>query len=118
VAIAVDPIGGTIFVVIFFAIFFTGMWMGFGPQVKRNRLVKRGVRTQATVLAIGETGWTMQGNYPLVKLQLSVQRPGGGDPYEVTVKTLINRFEIPAYQPGAVLEVVVDPENPKKVAIA
>lgn len=117
VVIAVAPVGGTIFVAAFFAVLLGGMWMGFGSQVKRNRLLTRGVRTQATLLAISETGVTVQENYGLAKLRLSVQPPDGGDPYEASVKTLINRFEIPAYQPGVSLEVVVDPKDRSKVAV-
>jgi len=117
VAIAAAPIGGSIFVAIFFAVFLGGMWMGFGPQVRRNRLLGRGVRAQATLLTIGETGITAQGNYGVAKLRLRVEPPDGGDPYEATTKALINRFEVPAYQPGARLEVVIDPANRTKIAV-
>jgi hypothetical protein len=117
VAIAVAPIGGSIFVAVFFAVFLTGMWMGFGPQIKRNRLLSHGVRAQATLLAISETGMTVQENYGLARLQLRVEPPDDDDPYEATTKTLINRFDIPTYQPGARLEVVVDPEDRTRVAV-
>lgn len=117
VAIAAEPIAGSIFIAIFLAVFLGGMWMGFGPQIKRNRLLSRGVRTQATLLEISETGVTAQENYGLAKLRLSVQPPDGGEPYETTTKALINRFNIPSFQPGAVLEVVVDPKDRSKVAV-
>jgi hypothetical protein len=117
VGIAAAPFAGSIFVGFMLVILLGGMWMGFGPQIKRNRLVSRGVRTQATLLAINETGVTVQQNYGLAKLQLRVEPPDGGEPYEVTTKTLINRFDIPSFQPGAVLEVVVDPKNRNKVAV-
>jgi hypothetical protein len=117
VAISVEPIGGSIFFGLAFAIVLGGLWMGFGPQIRRNRLLLYGVRTQATVLSIGETGITAQQNYPVAKLRLSVEPPGGGAPYEAKVKALLNRFEIPAYQPGARVEVVVDPTHPTRVAV-
>ena len=117
VGIAAAPFAGSIFVGFMLVILLGGMWMGFGPQIKRNRLVSRGVRTQATLLAINETGVTVQQNYGLAKLQLRVEPPDGGEPYEVTTKTLINRFDIPSFQPGAVLEVVVDPKDRSKVAV-
>ena len=69
------------------------------------------------MLVISETGMTVQQNYGLAKLQLRVEPPDGGDPHEVSVKALINRFEIPAYQPGACLEVVVEPKDRSKVAV-
>lgn len=117
IAIAVEPIAGSIFVGITLAILAGGMWMGFGSQVKRNRLLSRGVRTQATLLEIRESGVTVQENYGLAKLRLRVQPPDGSEPYEATTKALINRFEIPAYQPGTVLDVVVDPGNRNNVAV-
>jgi hypothetical protein len=117
VGIAAAPIGGSIFAAVFFVVLLAGMWLGFGPQVRRNRLLSRGRRAQATVLAISETGVTVQQNYGVAKLQLRVEPPDGDDPYEVTVKTLINRFDVPAYQPGASLEVVVDPKDRSKVAV-
>jgi hypothetical protein len=116
-AIVAAPVGGTIFVAVFFAIFVGAFWIVLRPQVRRNRLLSRGQPAQATVLAIGETGVTVQENYGMAKLRLRVDPPDGGDPYEVTVKTLINRFDIPAYQPGARLDVVVDPADRNRVAV-
>lgn len=117
VAIAAEPIAGSILIGIMLAILAGGMWIGFGSQIKRNRLLSRGERAQATLLEISETGVTVQENYGLAKLRLSVQPADGSEPYEATTKSLINRFEIPSYQPGVVLEVVVDPKNRKKVAV-
>jgi predicted signal transduction protein with EAL and GGDEF domain len=48
--------------------------MGFGPQIKRNRLVSRGVRTQAALLAISETGVTVQQNYGLPSCSSALSR--------------------------------------------
>ena len=45
-------------------------------------------------------------------------RPVVGEAYEATTTCLLNRFEIPAYQPGATIPVVVDPKHPKRVAVA
>jgi hypothetical protein len=116
-AIVVDPIPGTIMVVIFFAIIIFAFWLAWRPQVQRNRLVKSGTTAWATVLSIQETGWTVQGNYGQAKLQLSVERPDGSAPYEVETRALINRFDIPQYQPGTRLQVVIDARDPHKVAI-
>lgn len=93
------------------------LWLAWAPQVRRNRLITTGRPAQATVLAIEETGWTVQGNYGQARLRLRVEPPDGGEPYEVTTKALINRFEIPAFQPGARVEVVVDPEDRTRVAV-
>ncbi len=117
VAIVAAPLPGTILVVVMLIILIAGFWLGFRPQIRRNRMVRTGTPAQATVLRIQETGWTVQGNYGQAKLTLRVEPPEGARPYEVTTKTLINRFDIPAYQPGASLQVVIDPSDPHKVAV-
>jgi uncharacterized protein (DUF58 family) len=114
--IVLAPVFGTIFVVLFWIVFLAGMWLGFGPQIRRNRLLGRGVRAQATVIDIRETGFTVQTNYGVAKLRLKVEPPDG-EPYEVTTKALVNRFDIPAFQPGSRLEVVIDPARRGRVAV-
>lgn len=91
-------------------------WFFFHDEVRNNRLRERGQAAEATILGVRETGITVQNNYPLAKLRLRVE-PAGGEPYEVTTKCLMNRFEIPAYQPGNRISVLVDPKNRKKVAV-
>jgi hypothetical protein len=115
--VAVSPVVGSIMYASVLVLTFGALWMGFAPQIRRNRLLPHGLRTQATVLDIKETGWTVQQNYGVAKLKLRVDPPGGGQPYEVTTKALVNRFDTPAYQPGARLEVVLDPAHPERVAV-
>jgi len=117
-AIVADPVVGTILVVVFFGIIITAFWFAWRPQVQRNRLVRQGVAAWGTILSIQETGWTVQGNYGQAKLRLSVEPPDGSSPYEVETRSLINRFDIPQYQPGTRVQVVIDPRDPQKVAIA
>jgi len=118
VAIAAAPLEGGLLVVVLLGVAIGAFWIALAPQVRRDRLANTGHSTRATVLSIEETGWTVQENYGLARLRLLVEPPDGGEPYEATVKTLINRFEIPAYQPGARLAVVVDPDDRSKVAVA
>jgi Protein of unknown function (DUF3592) len=92
-------------------------WFFFHDQVRTNRLRANGTPVEAVILAVEETGVTVQDNYPLAKLRLLVQ-PECGESYEATTKCLMDRFEIPAYQPGERIQVVVDPKHPKKVAVA
>jgi hypothetical protein len=117
VAIAAAPLVGTILVVVMISILVVGFWLAWRPQLRRNRLVKSGTAAQATILGIRETGWTVQGNYGQAELTLSVEPPDGGAPYEATTRALINRFDIPAWQPGARVEVVIDPDDPSVVAV-
>jgi len=91
-------------------------WFFFHDEVQSNRLRERGRACEATILEVSETGVTVQDNYPLAKLRLRVE-PAGGEPYEATTKCLMNRFEIPAYQPGSRISVLVDPKDRKKVAV-
>jgi hypothetical protein len=116
-AIAAEPLVGTIMVVVFFGVIIVAFWLAWRPQVQRNRLVQQGVAAWATIESIQETGWTVQGNYGQAKLRLSVERPDGSSPYEAETPALINRFDIPQYQPGSRVQVVIDPRDPRKVAI-
>jgi len=117
-AIAEGGLAGAILVAVLLGVLVGGFWIGLAPQARRNRLARVGVAAEATILSVGETGWTLQGNYGLARLRLQVEPPDGGAPYEATTKTYINRFEMPAYQPGVRLPVVVDPKDPTRVAVA
>jgi hypothetical protein len=91
-------------------------WFFFHDEARNNRLRRSGQPAEATILEVSETGVTVQGNYPLAKLRLRVE-PAGGEPYEVSTKCLMERFQIPAYQPGSRISVLVDPRNRRKVAV-
>jgi hypothetical protein len=93
------------------------VWFFFGDEARRRNLLKRGTPGWATILAVEETGITINRNYPLAKLRLQVE-PAEGEPYQVTAKCLMNRFDIPACQPGARVAVVIDPRHPHRVGIA
>jgi hypothetical protein len=118
VAVTVAGLSGAILVGVLLAVLIGGFWIGLAPQARRNRLARVGRPAEATVLSIAETGWSVQENHGLAQLQLRVEPPDGGEPYEVTIKTLVNRFEIPAYQAGTRLAVVVEPDDRTKVAVA
>ena len=44
-------------------------------------------------------------------------QPADGDPHEASAKCLMNRFEIPAYQPGVRISLLVDPRDRRKVVV-
>jgi hypothetical protein len=115
--VMVDPVTGTIIVGLCVALVVFCFWFFFHDEVRNNRLRARGARAEAIILDVQETGVTIQGNYPQARLHLLVQ-PETGESYETTTKCLMNRFEVPAYQPGCRIRVVVDPKDPKKVAVA
>ena len=114
--IAVTPVAGLIITAATLALTAFCFWFFFHDEARNNRLRRRGQAAEAIILEVSETGITVQGNYPLAKLRLRVE-PAGGEPYEVTTKCLVNRFEIPAYQPGRRISVLVDPKDRRKVAV-
>lgn len=111
-----SPVAGLIITAGTLALTAFCFWFFFHDEARSNRLRRRGLAAEATILEVSETGITVQGNYPLAKLRLLVEIPGG-EPYEVTTKCLMNRFEIPAYQPDNRISVFVDPKDRKKVAV-
>ena len=113
----VDPVAGVIITGASLLLTAFCVWFFFGAEARRRTLLKRGTPGWATILAVEETGITINRNYPVAKLRLQVE-PAEGEPYEVTTRCLMNRFDIPAYQTGARVAVVVDPRDPRKVGLA
>lgn len=111
-------IKGAVLVAVLLAVAFGACAIALAPLVRRNRLTRVGLRAAATIISVEETGWTLQGNYGLARLRLRVEPGDGGAPYEVTTKAYINRFEIPVYQPGARIPVMIDPKDRTKVDLA
>lgn len=89
----------------------------FAPVGSQRKLQRTGLPAEATILAIRETGWTVNTIYPVVRLKLEV-RPPGGRPYEAEVRTIIGRLDVPQLQPGATVAVKYDPRKPSRVALA
>ena len=115
--IAVDPIAGVVIVAACVALLAFCIWFFFGPEIRRQRLLTRGVPAEAEILAVEETGITVQGNYPVGRFRFLVYPPED-EPYEATAKCTLNRFEIPAYQPGSTVHVLIDPKDHRKVTLA
>jgi len=126
-----------LFCVGFFAVFYIVFSAVLGPAVGRDKLVQavesagaapgpggdNGKQPQnaepadATVLSVSDTGVTLNDIYPYVQMELEV-RPQGRPAYRMSSKFLINRLDIPRYQPGSVIGVVVDKNDPNNVALA
>jgi serine protease Do len=78
-------------------------------------LQRVGLPAQAEILAIGETGLTVNGN-PVITLDVEV-RPADRPPYQATIKRLlVSRLEVPQFQPGRVIPVRFDPKAPSRVS--
>ena len=114
--VVIDPVIGSILAAACAGLTAFSLWFFFHDEVRNNRLRAGGVRAEAVILSVEETGVTIQGNYPQARLRLLVQ-PQTGESYEATTKCLMNRLEVPAYQPGNRIPVVVDPKDPTRVSV-
>ncbi len=81
-----------------------------------QRIRAHGIPATARVLDIWDTGISVNDN-PVVGFSLEVH-PADGAPYAASTRGLVSRLHIPQIQPGAVLEVSIDPENRNRVALA
>lgn len=100
-----------------FAVFWKPMASFFG--VNRRRILRTGRPATAVVKRIGESsqgGVITVNDQPYLNLVLEVD-DGVRTPYEVSFDTIIPRYAVPQFQPGAVIPVKVDPNDPEKVAI-
>jgi hypothetical protein len=83
----------------------------------RHALTRTGVRGQATVLGMRDTGISFRsGTEILVAFDLQVQLPGG-TPYNVSMEQAVPRMLFGGVLPGSVLAVAVDPADPQEVAV-
>jgi hypothetical protein len=79
-------------------------------------LQNTGIPAQAEILAISETGMSINDD-PVIRIDVQV-RPANGQPYAATIKRLlVSRLEIPQYQPGKVIGVRFDPKDPSRVSV-
>jgi hypothetical protein len=109
---------GIVFVAGFVVVFVGAFGYAYAPEVRRNKLSASGISAEATVVSTAETGWTLQSNYGVAKVLLRVEPPDGGEPYEVTTRIIIDRFDFAEYRPGARVPVLIDPRDRMKVAAA
>lgn len=81
------------------------------------RILSTGHPATGQVLSAQQTG-TYVNNNPQVMLVIHVTPQNGGAPYQTQLSKIVSMFEIPQYQVGAQLALMVDPGNPMKIAIA
>ena len=96
------------------AVFLWAMFSGWLTMPGNYRRIKaNGVEAQATILALSDTGVTINKN-PVARLRLRVE-PMGMAAYEVEVKTMVSRLAIP--RPGDGVRVKFDPNKPEDVIV-
>lgn len=80
----------------------------FGGKKRKQRLEEAGVDAQAVLVAVQDTGMTINDN-PRVKLTLQVTAADGTGAFEVTTKKTVSRVAIP--RAGEMFAVRYDPDD-------
>ncbi|HTJ82834.1 MAG TPA: DUF3592 domain-containing protein [Polyangiaceae bacterium] len=89
-------------------------------QQATQRLLTTGTPARGRILQLGTTGGSVavMGHRHL-NLTLTVEvQPQMGAPYTATFQQLISELQIPSVQPGAMVELRIDPTNPQRMAMA
>jgi hypothetical protein len=115
--IIADPVTGIFIVAACVALTVFCFWFFFHADARRFKLQKSGVPATAEIIEVRSTGVTLNEVYPQVELLLEVHREGI-EPYRVKTKFLIDQVDIPRYQAGNSISVMVDPGDKDKVAPA
>jgi hypothetical protein len=95
------------------------MFSFFGGSPKERRIRKFGRPARATIVRVGENsggGVVTVNDQPYLNLVVRVE-DGVSTPYETDFDTIISRTSLPQLQPGAVVKVKVDPQDPRKVVL-
>jgi hypothetical protein len=84
-------------------------------HLETTRLQQDGVPASARVLRIADTGASVN-EHPVCELEVEVTRPGT-PPYTATLRQMVPRLQAPGLQPGAVVAVRVDQNDPQVLAL-
>lgn len=87
----------------------------FGSLKQTQTLPATGGQAQAQILQLRDTGMTLNDN-PQIEVLLEV-RPMNRPAYQTQTRCYISRLRIPQVQPGATVNVKIDPQNPVNVAL-
>ena len=81
------------------------------------RLLRQtGLPAEAEILRIWDTGTTVNDD-PVIGMEVEVL-PSGGAPFRATIpRTWISRLAIPQFQPGRIIAVRYDPDDPARAAL-
>ncbi|NUO48572.1 MAG: hypothetical protein HOV80_06920 [Polyangiaceae bacterium] len=89
-------------------------------QKQTDELLRTGTPARGRILQLGTTGGSVavMGHRHL-KLILTVEvHPQMGAPYHATFEQLVSELQLPSVQPGAEIELRIDPRNPARMAMA
>lgn len=108
-----------IIVVLFGRTFVSPMLSFFGGSATTRRILREGRSADAVIKGISESsqgGVITVNDQPYLNLQLEV-RDSYQAPYITSVDTIIPRTALPQFQPGVILPIKIDQNDPMKVAI-
>ncbi len=88
---------------------------GFSGRTEACEIMAIGRPATGTIVRLIDTGTTINDD-PVVEFVVRVS-PEGGEPYEANTKGLVSRLDVPAIQPGRVVPVKFDPNNPARIAL-
>ncbi len=98
---------------------FTGMMSQATGQVDalayKAQLAQTGMPAQGRLIQLQQTGKLVNYN-PEVRALVEVQHPQMGS-YQVQTDVVVPQISIPQFQPGAQVQVRINPQNPQDVAI-
>ncbi|MCP4229469.1 MAG: hypothetical protein GY771_04900 [bacterium] len=119
IAIGITVVCIGMIVVLSFLPFIGPMFSFFGGSSETKRILREGRPATGKIIAIGESsqGGTITVNdQPYLGVTMEIN-DGFRTPYQASIDTIVPRYAIPQYQPGAVINVMVDKEDPEKIAI-
>jgi hypothetical protein len=90
-------------------------------QAKTDELLRTGLPARGRILQLGTTGGSVavMGHRHLnLILTVEVQSPINGAVYTTNFQQLVSELQIPSVQPGALVELRIDPHNPQRIALA
>jgi hypothetical protein len=114
--IALTVIVPIVIAVIAFAI--AGVFVGRLAMngMKNREVLAHGEAAPAVILKSWQTGTVMNDINPQIGLLLDV-RPANRPAFQAETKMFIPMMQVPQFQPGAVVQVKYDPNDPRKVAV-
>jgi hypothetical protein len=87
----------------------------FSGRKESCEILATGKPANGRIVRLIDTGTTIN-NDPVVEFVLDVT-PADGKPYEARTKALVSRLDVPSVQPGRIVPVKYDPQNPFRVAL-
>jgi hypothetical protein len=107
------PIAITVVVLLIVGVFVGRLVMN---GMKNREVLAHGEPAPAVIQKVWQTGTVMNEINPQIGLVLEV-RPTNKPAFQAETKMFISMVQIPQFQPGAVVQVRYDPQNPTRVAV-